>query len=140
MKNKITEMNNTLEGTDNRLNEAEDGSVGITTSEQKTEERIKRNEDSLRALWDNTKRSNIHTAGVPKRGTREEGPGKLCGGVATDTSPAWERTQSPTSRKRRELHTGSARGDSSLRNGPGVSFYILWSRPCSTGESSFLNT
>lgn len=69
MKNKITEMNNTLEGTDNRLNEAEDGSVGITTSEQKTEERIKRNEDSLRALWDNTKRSNIHTAGVPKRGT-----------------------------------------------------------------------
>ena len=65
LKNKQTEMNNILEGIDSRIMEAEerindlkDRMVEITTAEQNTEkknEKKKKNEDSLRDLWDNIK-------------------------------------------------------------------------------------
>ena len=52
-----TEMNNTLEGINNRITEAEawindleDRMVEITATEQNIEKRMKRNEDSLRDL------------------------------------------------------------------------------------------
>ena len=55
LKNKQTEMNNTLEGINSRITEAEeqvndlkDKMVEITAAEQNIE---KRNEDSLRDLW-----------------------------------------------------------------------------------------
>ena len=53
MKNTITEMKNTLERIESRINEAEwisdleDRMVKITAAEQNKEKRIKRNEDSL---------------------------------------------------------------------------------------------
>ena len=57
-----TEMNNTLEGINNRITEAEaqiydldDRMVEITAIKQNIEKRMKRNEDSLRDLWDNIK-------------------------------------------------------------------------------------
>ena len=53
-------MNNTLEGINSRITEAEewindleDRIVEITAAEQNIEKRMKRNEDSLRDLWDN---------------------------------------------------------------------------------------
>ena len=59
-------MNNTPEGINSRITEAEeqindleDGMVEITATEQNIEQRMKRNEDSLRDLWDNMKRINI---------------------------------------------------------------------------------
>ena len=62
MKNTITKMKNTLEGINNRLNdieewitELEDRVVEITAAEPKKEKIIKRNENSLRDLWDNIK-------------------------------------------------------------------------------------
>ena len=55
MNSTITEMKNTLEGTNSRVTEAEewisdleDRMVEITTMEQNKEKRMKRNEDSLR--------------------------------------------------------------------------------------------
>ena len=55
-------MNNTPEGINSRITEAEeqihdleDGMVKITATEQNIEKRMKRNEDSLRDLWDNIK-------------------------------------------------------------------------------------
>ena len=61
MNNTITgmkNMKNTLEGINSKINEAEkriseleDRMVKITATEQK--KRMKRNEDSLRDLWDN---------------------------------------------------------------------------------------
>ena len=58
MKNTITEVKNTLEGTNSRLSEAEeqrsepgDRMVEITEAEE-NKEKLKRNEDSLRDLWD----------------------------------------------------------------------------------------
>ena len=71
MNNTITEMKNTLEGINSRITEAEnianleqvsepeDRMVEITVEEQKKEKRMKRNEDNLRDLWNNVKRTNI---------------------------------------------------------------------------------
>ena len=45
--------------------------------EQNKGKRMKREEDSLRDLWDNIKRTNIHIIGVPEREEREKGPEKI---------------------------------------------------------------
>ena len=78
LKNKQTEKNNTLEGINSRIteaekwiNELEDRMVEITATNQNIEERMKRNEDILRDLWDNIKCSNICIIGVPEGDERE---------------------------------------------------------------------
>ena len=62
----ITEIKNTLEGSNTRILEAEeqiseleDKMVEITFEEQNKVERMKRTAGSLRDLWDNIKRTNI---------------------------------------------------------------------------------
>ena len=50
--------------------------MGITDVEQQREKRLKRNEDSLRELWDNVKHTNICIIGVPKGEEREKGTEK----------------------------------------------------------------
>ena len=79
MNNTITEMKNTLEGINSRITEAEeqvsdmeDRMVEFTAVEQNKEKRMKRNEDSLRDLWDNIKRNNIHIIGVPEGQERKD--------------------------------------------------------------------
>ena len=78
MNNTITEMKTTLEGINSRITEAEerisdleDRMVEFTAVEQNKEKRMKRNEDSLRDLWDNIKHNNICITGVPEREERE---------------------------------------------------------------------
>ena len=65
MDNTITEMKTTLEGINSRITEAEerisdleDRMVKFTAAEQNKEKRMKRNEDSLRDLWDKIKCNN----------------------------------------------------------------------------------
>ena len=72
-------MNNTLERIHSRITEAEewktdleDRMMEITATEQNTEKRMKRSEDSLRDLWDNIKWPNIHIIGVPEGGERKD--------------------------------------------------------------------
>ena len=72
-------MNNTLEEINSRITEAEkqasnleDRMVEITTKKQNIEKRMKRNEDSLRDLWDNIKHTNIHIIGVPEEDERKD--------------------------------------------------------------------
>ena len=74
-------MKTTLEGINSRITEAEeqisdleDRMVGFTAAEQNKEKRMKRNEDSLRDLWDNIKCTNIRIIGVPEGEEREKGP------------------------------------------------------------------
>ena len=64
--NTINEIENSLEGINSRITEAEeqigdreDKIVAITTAEQNKEKRTKRIEDSLRDLWDNIKCTHI---------------------------------------------------------------------------------
>ena len=73
MKNTISEMKNTLEGINSRLDEAEDWigkwedkSTISTWAEHEKQERNKRNEESLRNLCDDTKHDNIHIIGIPE--------------------------------------------------------------------------
>ena len=49
----------------------------ITDAEQKREKRLKTNEESLRELWDNVKRTNIHIIGVLEGEEREKGTEKI---------------------------------------------------------------
>ena len=67
MNNAINEIKNTLEGTNSRITEAEEDRISevedrmmeISKAERKKEQRIKRNEDNLRDLWDKVKCPNI---------------------------------------------------------------------------------
>ena len=77
-------MNETLEGINSRITEGEewindldDKIVAITATEQNIEKRMKRNEDSLRDLWDNIKCTNICIMGVPEGEESEKGPEKI---------------------------------------------------------------
>ena len=83
MNNTITEMKNTLQGINSRITEAEerisdleDRMVEITATEQNKEKRMKRNEDSLRDLWNNVKCTNICIIRVPEGEQREKGDRK----------------------------------------------------------------
>ena len=55
----------------------EDRLVEITDAEQKRDKRLKRNEESLRELWDKTKCINIRIIGVPGGEEREKGTEKV---------------------------------------------------------------
>ena len=74
-------MNNTPEGLNSRITEAEewindleDRMVEITATEQNMGEKMERNKDGLRDPWDNFKHTNIsHYRGPRKRKEREQG-------------------------------------------------------------------
>ena len=78
LKSKQIEMNNTLEGINSRteveeqISDLEDRMVQINTVKQNTEKRLKRNEDSLRDLWNNIKCTNIRIIGVPEGKERKD--------------------------------------------------------------------
>ncbi|MCP4030960.1 MAG: hypothetical protein GY734_06915 [Herbaspirillum sp.] len=84
MNNTITEMKTTLEGINSRITEAEewisdleDRMVEFTAMERDKEKRMKKNEESLRDLWDNIKCNNIHIIGVPEGEETEKGSEKI---------------------------------------------------------------
>ena len=55
--------------THQQINDLEDRIVEITATEQKIEKRMKRNEDSVRDPWDNTKCMKNH---IPRRKLERE--------------------------------------------------------------------
>ena len=59
----------------------------FTAMEQNKEKRMTRNEDSLRDLWDNIKRTNIHIIGVPEGEEREKGPKKIFEEIIVENFP-----------------------------------------------------
>ena len=66
MSNEITEISNTLKGTnsritetEDRISEVEDRTVEINEADRKKEKRMKRNEDNIRDLWNKVKHHNI---------------------------------------------------------------------------------
>ena len=94
MNNTITEIKNTLEGmnsriteTEERISDLEDRMVEFTAAEQNKEKRMKRNEDSLRDLWDHIKNTNIHIIGVPEGEEREKGPQKIFEDIIVENFP-----------------------------------------------------
>ena len=61
--------------------------VEFTATEQNKEKRMKRNEDSLRDLWDNIKHNNIHIIRVPEGEEREKGPEKIFEEIIVENFP-----------------------------------------------------
>ena len=94
MNNTITEMKITLEGINSRITEAEEQisdleerMVEFTAMEQNKEKRMKRNEDSLRDLWDNIKYNNIRIIRVPEGDKREKAPKKIFEEIIVENFP-----------------------------------------------------
>ena len=101
LKNKQTEMNytitkkkNTLEGINSRITEAEerisdleDRMVELSAMDQNKQKRMKRNEDTLRDLWDNIELTNIHIIGVPEGEEREKRPEKIFEEIIVENFP-----------------------------------------------------
>lgn len=79
--------------------QVEDRLVEIADVEQKREKRLKRNEDSLRELWDNVTCTNMHIIGVQEREETEKGTEKNFQRGIAKTSLTWERRYSLKSRK-----------------------------------------
>ena len=94
MNNAISDIKNTLEGTNTRITEAEDRisevedrMAEINETERKKEKRIKRNEDNLRDLWDNVKCPNIRIIGVPKEDNKKKDHEKILEDIILENSP-----------------------------------------------------
>ena len=94
MQNTISEIKNSLETANSRIQEAEkqiseveDRLVEITDAEQKREKRLKTNEESLRELWDNVKRTNIHIIVVPEEKRDRKGQKKIFEEIIAENFP-----------------------------------------------------
>ena len=112
MQNTITEIknspeaaNSTIQEAEEQISEVEDRLVEITDAEKKREKRLKRNEESLRELWDNVKRTNIRIIGVPEGEEREKETEKIFQEIMPKTSLTWGRNHSRKSRKHNKYHT-----------------------------------
>ena len=70
-------INSRITEAEEQISDVEDRMVKFTAVEQNKEKRMKRNEDSLRDLWDDIKHNNIYIIGVPEEEEREKGPEKI---------------------------------------------------------------
>ena len=67
---------------------------------------MKKNEDSLRDLWENIKYTNIHIIGVPEGEEREKGAENIFENIIAEKFPNLGKETVTKSRKHREYHTG----------------------------------
>ena len=77
----------TITEAEEQINELEDKMVEITAEEQNKEKRMKRVEDNLRDLWDNTKCTNIRIIGGPRK-RRKKRVWVFPGGAVVESPPA----------------------------------------------------
>ena len=84
MNKTITKIKNTLERINSRITVAEkqmsglgERMVEISAMEQNKEKRMKRNKDTPRDFWDNTKHTNIQIIGVPEEEEKKKGSEKI---------------------------------------------------------------
>ena len=65
--------------------------VEITSEEQNKVKRMKRTEDSLRDLWDNTRHTNIQITGVPEEEEKKKRYEKNFVEIIVENLPTWKR-------------------------------------------------
>ena len=94
MKNRISELKNTVGGTKRRLDEAgnqinelEDEVEKNTQKEQQKEKRLRTNEEGLREMQDNMKHNNIRITGIPEGEEEEQGIENLFEKVMMENFP-----------------------------------------------------
>ena len=61
-----------MDGTEEGIDELEDGVMEITHVELKREKRIKRNDNNLKDLWDNVMHTKMHIAEIPEGEEKEK--------------------------------------------------------------------
>ena len=72
MNNTLDRINITVTEAEKQINDLQVRMVEITATEENTEKRMKRNEDSLRDLWGNIQDTNIFILGVPEEEEERE--------------------------------------------------------------------
>ena len=87
MKNTLEAISSRITEAEERISDLEDRMVEFTAKEKNKEKKKKRNEDSLRDLWDNIKRNNIHIIEVPEGEEREKGPQKISEEIIGENFP-----------------------------------------------------
>ena len=92
--NGTTDIKSALEGTNSRINVAEDKvsdvenrMMEIYKAEKEKEKRIKRNEDNFRDLWDFVKCSNIRIIGLPEEEDKKKGDEKILEEIIVENFP-----------------------------------------------------
>ena len=92
MNNAITEIKNTLEGSNSRITEAEkritemeERMVEINEAQRKKEKEL--NEENLRDLWDKVKCPNIQIIGVPEEEDKKKGCEKIFEEIIVENFP-----------------------------------------------------
>ncbi|KAK1330679.1 hypothetical protein QTO34_010879 [Cnephaeus nilssonii] len=76
-----------LEEAEDRISELEDKMEKNTQVQQLLETKIRKHEESLRELWDNTKQNNIRIIGVPEGKETEQGIENLFEEIITENFP-----------------------------------------------------
>ena len=87
MKNILEGINNRITEAEEQISELEDKMVEITADEQNKEKRMKKIEDNLRHLWDNTKCTNIQIIGVPEEEEKKKGSEKIFEEIIVENFP-----------------------------------------------------
>ena len=87
VKNALEGINSTSDDTEEWISSQENRIVEFTQLEDKKEKRIKKNEDSIRELWDNIKCTNIRIIGVPEGDKREKGTENLFEEIMAENFP-----------------------------------------------------
>ena len=92
MNNAITEIKNTLEGTNSRITEAKDRIREVKDrmgeiNEAESKKGIKRNKDNLRDLWDNVKHPIVRIIGVPEEEDKKKGREKILEEIIVENFP-----------------------------------------------------
>ena len=87
MKNTLEGINSRITEAEERISELEDKMVEIIAKEQNTEKRMKRIEDNLRDLWDNSKHTNIQIIGVPEGEEKKKGSEKIFEEIIVENFP-----------------------------------------------------
>ena len=92
--NKITELDNAigsqrsrLEQLECRLGHLEDQGINTNIAEKKSDKRIKKNEETLRIMWDSIKKDNLRVIGVPEQGGGTENTEKIVEELLTQNFP-----------------------------------------------------
>ena len=105
MKTTLKGINSRISEAEERISDVEDRMVEFTAVEKNNEKRMKRNEDSLRDLWDKIKCNNIRIIGVPEEEEKKKGTEKIFEEIIVENFPNMGK-EIVKSRKHRESHTG----------------------------------
>lgn len=106
IKNTLAGISNGVTKSEEHISEVDDRVEEITAVAQKKEKRMKRNEDSLRDLWDNVERTNTRVIGVPEGEEREKGPEKILEEMIAENFPSLGKEVVSRLRKHVEFCTG----------------------------------